>query len=252
VLVGAVDIYANHPLILIGSADPPELDLDDAPASASGKHIAVRTRGQVKLTRVSIWNGAMPVIGGIVFDGVLEVLEHQVCVADLENITRWIKRLEKSGLQRVVVCVDDPGYASRVHVGFGLGDHVCALTAVAGHPLPAVRTASDGDLSRPAELGLILDGHDSAVARLAAAMKLLAVPIGDKPWPYPYDIRLLVEWLRGLESSVSFAHAQALGEEIADRMKAGYGSSGVTDMDGIPDNVPLAIATHVLDRIAVR
>ena len=48
----------------------------------------------------------MPVIGGIVFDGVLEVLEHQVCVADLENITRWIRRLGKSGPQRVVICAD--------------------------------------------------------------------------------------------------------------------------------------------------
>jgi hypothetical protein len=38
VLVGAVDIYANHPLVFIGSADPPglnwaELDWDDAPAA---------------------------------------------------------------------------------------------------------------------------------------------------------------------------------------------------------------------------
>jgi hypothetical protein len=128
VLVGAVDIYANHPLVFIGSADPPGPDWDDAPAAADGKHIAVRTRGQVMLTRVSIWNGAMPVIGGIVFDGVLDVLEHQVCVADLENLTRWVIRLGKSGPQRVVVCADDPGYASRVHVGFGLGDQVCTLT----------------------------------------------------------------------------------------------------------------------------
>jgi hypothetical protein len=251
VLVGAVDIYANHALIFIGSADPPELDWDDAPASADGKHIAVRTRGQVRLTRVSVWNGAMPLIGGIVFDGVLDVLEHQVCVADLENITRWIKRLGKSGPQRVVVCADDPGYASRVHVGFGLGDQICALTTVAGHPLPAVLTASDGQLSRPAELGLILDGHDSPLARLAAAIKLLAVPVEGKPWPYRYEIGLVVEWLRGLGSSVSFAQAQALGEEIADRMKAGYGSSGATATDGIPDDVALAIATLVLGRIAV-
>jgi hypothetical protein len=78
VLVGAVDIYANHALVFIGSTDPPgqdwaELDWDDAPAAADGKHIAVRTRGQIGLTRVSIWNGAMPVIGGIVFNGVLDV-----------------------------------------------------------------------------------------------------------------------------------------------------------------------------------
>jgi hypothetical protein len=250
-LVGAVDLYANHPRVLIGSADPPELDWDDAPASSDGKHIAVRTRGQVRLTRVSIWDGAMPLIGEIVFDGVLEVLEHQVCVADLENLTRWIIRLGRSGPQRVVVCADDPGYASRVQVGFGLGDQVCALTTVAGHPLPAVRTASDGDLSRPAELGLLLDGHDSPLALLAAAIKLLAVPVGDQPWPYRYEIRLLVEWLRGLSSSVSLAQAQALGEELADRIQAGYGSGGATSTDSVPDDVPLAIATHVLDRIAV-
>lgn len=63
---------------------------------------------------------------------------------------------------------------------------------------------------------------------------------------------MVAEWLRGLGSSVPFAQAEALGEEIADRMKAGYGSSGATATDSIPDDVPLAIATHVLDRIAVR
>ncbi|WP_150130406.1 hypothetical protein [Streptomyces sp. 150FB] len=169
-----MDFYANHPVLLIGSSDPPELDWDNAPACSDGKHIVVQTRGQTALIRVSIWNCAMPVIGDVVFDGVLNVEGSRVCVADVENLTRWVTGLVPSGSQRVVVCVDDPGRASRVHVGFGLGDRSLPLTAVARHPLLLVRVAPEGQLLRPNELGLILDGHDSPLARLAAAIKVLA------------------------------------------------------------------------------
>ncbi|AWW35720.1 hypothetical protein [Streptomyces cadmiisoli] len=247
-LVGAVDIYANHPVVFIGSTDPPELDWDDAPACSNGKHIVVRTRGQSALTRVSIWHGAMPVIGDVVFDGVLNVEGSRVCVADLENLTRWVNRTVVSGSQRVVVCVDDPDHASRVHVGFGLGDRSLALTAVARHPLPAVRVAPDGQLLRPNELGLILDGHDSPLARLAAAIKLLALPADDKPWPNRYCIGLVTEWLRGLASRISFAEAETLGQEIADRLRA----DDVSATDGIEDEAAWTLATHVVDRMGLR
>ncbi|MER7335477.1 MULTISPECIES: hypothetical protein [unclassified Micromonospora] len=201
---------------------------------------------------MSIWNGAMPLIGESVFDGVLNLVDHQVCVADLENLTRWVTKLVGSGPQRVVVCADDPGYASRVHVGFGLGGQARALTTVTGHPLPPVLTAPGVDVSRPDELGLILDGHDSPLARLAAAVKLLAVPLPGKPWPYRYEISLVVEWLRGLASSATFAQADALGEVIVDQMKARYGSSGAATAEMAPEDVPLAIATNVLRQLATQ
>ncbi|RPK48190.1 hypothetical protein EES39_10450 [Streptomyces sp. ADI92-24] len=83
-LVGAVDFCTNHPVLLIGSTDPPELDRDNAPACSDGKHIVVQTHGQTALTRVSIWNRAMPVMGDDVFDGVLNVEGSRVCAADNE------------------------------------------------------------------------------------------------------------------------------------------------------------------------
>ncbi|MFF2958463.1 hypothetical protein ACFVT1_05980 [Streptomyces sp. NPDC057963] len=219
-LVGAVDFYTNHPVLLIGSTDPPELDWDNAPACSDGKHIVVQTRGQTALTRVSIWNRAMPVMGDDVFDGVLNVEGSRVCVADAENLTRWVTGLVSSGSQRVVLCVDDPGRASRVCVGFGSGDRSLPVTAVAQHPLPLVRVAPEGQLLRPNELGPVLDGHDSPLARLAAAIKVLALPVEGRPWPNPFCIRLMVEWLRGLASGVFVAQAEALGHETAARLSA--------------------------------
>lgn len=245
-LVGAVDIYANHAVVFIGSTDPPELEWDDAPACGDGKHIVVQTRGQTALTRVSVWSRAMPLIGDIVFDGVLNVEESRVCVADLENLTRWITRLVRPGPQRVVVCADDPGRASRVHVGFGLGDQVLELTSVARHPLPPIIAASDSALSRPTELGLILDGHDSPLARLAAAIKVLAAPIEDGPWPRPYYVCLVAEWLRGLASHISLAQAEAIGHEIADRLMA----ANATATDGFQEEAAWALATHIMEILA--
>ncbi|MFI0960197.1 hypothetical protein ACH4S8_02080 [Streptomyces sp. NPDC021080] len=245
VLVGSVDIYANHPVVFIGSTGHLELDWDDGPACGDGKHIVVRTRGQAALTRVSIWKGAMPVIGAVVFDGVLDVEQSQVCVADVENLTRWVTRLVAAGPQRVVVCVDDPGRASRVHVGFGLGDQVRELTAVARHPLPPVMAAPGGSLHRADELGLILDGHDSPLARLAAAVKVLAAPIEDGPWPRPYYVCLVTEWLRGLAAHVRFAQAEALGREMADRVRA----DRAADAHGIDDESAWALATDVMGRL---
>ncbi|MFE3942713.1 hypothetical protein ACFXPV_12705 [Streptomyces sp. NPDC059118] len=67
------------------------------------------------------------------------------------------------------------------------------MTAVAQHPLPLVRVASEGQSLRPNELGLALDGHGSPLARLAAAIKVLALPVEDRPWPNPFCIRLMVE-----------------------------------------------------------
>ncbi|MFF4901105.1 hypothetical protein [Streptomyces sp. NPDC001068] len=244
-LIGSVEIYANHPVVFIGSTDHLELDWDDAPACADGRHIVVRTRGQTALTRVSVWKAAMPVIGDIVFDGVLEV-EDRVCIADLENLTRWTTRTIEPGPQRVVVCVDDPGHASRVHVGFGLGDHVLELTAVGHHPLPPVMTGPDGALSKPSELGLILDGHDSPLARLAAAVKVLAAPDEKGIALRGYHVHLVTEWLRGLAGHIHLAQAKALGQEMTDRLE----DDPATDTNGLRDEAAWALATRIMELLA--
>ncbi|MGX6605505.1 hypothetical protein ACWKSP_25745 [Micromonosporaceae bacterium Da 78-11] len=179
-LVGAADIFANHPFLVIGTAGAPDLDDidwdDEDPAWTDGKHLLVSTFGRAGLVRVTIWESAMPVVGDIVFDGELNVADSQLCVGDMEELTRLTMRVGDSGPQRVVVCADDPGYASRISVGFDLGEQVTTLTSVAGHPLPSVLLSAKGELSWSEEFGLILDGHDTPRARLAAAIKLMPVP----------------------------------------------------------------------------
>lgn len=179
-LVGAADIFANHPFLVIGSAGTPDLEEvdwdDESPAWTNGEHLLIGTFGRAGLVRVTIWESAMPLIGEIVFDGQLEVAESQLSIGDLEELTRLTMQVGESGPQRIVVCVDDPGYASRVSIGFDLGSEVAGLTSVAGHPLPPVLLSAKGELSWSEEFGLILDGHDAPRARLAAAIKLMPVP----------------------------------------------------------------------------
>jgi hypothetical protein len=247
VLVGAVDIYSNHAMIFVGAAAFPEVEQGDSAASADDRHVVVRTRGQVALTRVSIWSLAMPYVGAVVFDGELDLTDHTLWVGDAERLTSYTTRLIGStGPQRVVVCVDDPGHASRIHVGLGLGTEVTTLTSVAGHPLPDVLTASAADLYGVNGLGLLLDDHDSPLARLAGAVRFVARPPTDeREWPDPYQVMRIAEWLRRLGPDVSFEKARTLSEKIAVRLRASRGAVG----DGIPDEVALAIASDVLDRI---
>jgi hypothetical protein len=226
-LIGATEIYANHPVVLVGAMDWPEVDWADAAAAGDGRHIAVRTRGQVALTRVALWRDAMPIIGPVVFDGELDIIDHRVCIFDIENLTWWTHRVSPDGPQRVVVCVDEPMRASRVHVGFGLGAEERELTAVNGYPLQRVRVADGADLSGANELGLILDGSDRPIARLAAALMVFRSLDDGKAW----RIHPVVEWLRGLGTEEGRAHE--LGEALRSS-----------------DEDPLAAATHVLRGLA--
>jgi hypothetical protein len=164
-LTGAVELYSNHGVLIVGSTSWPELDWDDSPASADGKHVAIMTRGQVAHTRVSFWSGAMPMLGELVFDGDLDLDEYRICVGDIERQGRWTQRIGQTGPQRVVVLVDDPGHASRVHVGLNIGrDAVLVpLPSTGGPTLFSVLTSERDGLALPDERGLALDGHDSAV-----------------------------------------------------------------------------------------
>jgi hypothetical protein len=306
VLVGAADIFANHPFLVIGSAGTPDLEEvdwdDESPAWTNGEHLLVGTFGRAGLVRVTIWESAMPLIGEVVFDGQLEVAGSQLSIGDLEELTRLTMQVGESGPQRIVVCADDPGYASRVSIGFDLGEQVATLTSVAGHPLPPVLLSARGELSWSEEFGLILDGHDAPRARLAAAIKLMPVPgpaaepaedemadedeIADEEEfaddavtagatdqgttagdgheiaaegeevaeedeevdeDTSVDVSRLVEWLRGLGGGIRLADAEACGEMIADRMRVA-GTEGA----GLPDDVALAIATDVLERLELR
>ncbi|MBE1491534.1 hypothetical protein [Plantactinospora soyae] len=144
-LVGAVDIYTNHALVVIGATAFPEVEHDDSAATADDRHVVVRTRGPVSPTRVSIWSRDMPYLGAVVFDGELDLMDHTLWVGDIERLTSYTTELvDSTGVQRVVVCVDHPGQASRIHVGLNL-DEVPALVPVPGHPLPEVLPSDPAD-----------------------------------------------------------------------------------------------------------
>lgn len=252
-MVGAVDVFADKPYLLIGS-DVPQEFLDDPEGSGEDAdaavftgpgHIIVRSIGRAGLVRATVWESAMPLVGQIVFDDEFDLTDGELTISDLEQTSALVMDLAEAGPQRVVVCVDDPGYASRVHIGFDVGDRTIALPTVIGHPLPPVLVSADGELSAAELFGLLLDGHDAPLARLAAAIRSQPVPgYGDTP----PDHDKIVHWLRGLGGSVTLGDAQACGEQIADRMRAAGDFVGAT----LADQLALEIATDALERLHLR
>jgi hypothetical protein len=261
-MVGAVDVFADKPYLLIGSdvpqefLDDPEGDGEDADAATftGPGHIIVRTIGRAGLVRATVWEGAMPLVGEVVFDEDFDLSDGELMIGDLDQTSVLMMDLAEAGPQRVVVCVDDPGYASRVHIGFDVGDRRVALPTVAGHPLPPVLFSGDGgeggdgegdELSAADQFGLLLDGHDAPLARLAAAIKAIPVPGYGDTSP---DLDKIVHWLRGLGGNVRYTEAQACGEQIADRMRAAADFVGAT----VADQLALEIATDTLERLQLR
>jgi hypothetical protein len=253
-MVGAVDVFADKPYLLIGNdvpqefLDDPEGDGADADAAVftGPGHIIVRSIGRAGLVRATVWESAMPMVGQIVFDDDFDLADGELMIGDLEQTSVLVMDLAEAGPQRVVVCVDDPGYASRVHIGFDVSDRTVSLPTVAGHTLPPVLVSGDGDdLSAADRFGLILDGHDAPLARLAAAIKAVPVPgYGDTP----PDLEKVIQWLRGLGGSVRLTEARACGEQIADRMRAAGDFVGAT----VADQLALEIATDTLERLHLR
>jgi len=252
-MVGAVDVFADKPYLLIGSdvpqefLDDPEGDGDDADAAVftGPGHIIVRSIGRAGLVRATVWESAMPLVGQIVFDDDFELTDGELAIGDLEQTSVLVMDLAEAGPQRVIVCVDDAGYASRVHIGFDVSDRRMPLPTVAGHPLPPVLVSADGELAAADVFGLLLDGHDAPLARLAAAIKAMPVPgYGEDP----SDLAKIVHWLRGLGGSVTLTEAQACGEQIADRMRAAGDFVGAS----LADQLALEIATDTLERLHLR
>jgi hypothetical protein len=249
-LTGAIEVYANHSVIIIGSTDWPVLDWGDGPAGADGEHVAVRTRGQVAHVRVSFWSRTMPLVGTTVFDGDLDLNDYTICVGDIERLRRWTQRINQTGVQRVLVVVDDPGNASRVHVGLDLGADAMAL------PVPAdteptlftVLTSEPGALHPANERGLVLDGHDSPRARLATAITLLSEPDPSRPWLERYEIGLIVEWLRWLGIRTSFDEAVERGGRLLQLVRTTRDGQSIGNAP-IPPDIADHIAATILDGI---
>jgi hypothetical protein len=250
VLTGAVDVYANHAVLLVGSTGWPEVDWGDGPVGADGRHVAVRTRGQVAHTRVSIWQGAMPLVGHLVFDGELDLDDYTIFVGDIERLGRWTQRIGRTGVQRVIVRVDDPGNASRVNVGLAVSEEarVQELPAPGEAALFEVLASERGGISLPNARGLVLNGHDSPHARLTAAIMLLSSPDPAKPWLERYETEGIVEWLRWLGIDLSRARAEEIGLEVLRLVRSAReanASGGAISLD-VADDIA-ARALHAID-----
>jgi hypothetical protein len=252
-MVGAVHVFADKPYLVIGGDVPQEFiddpsgdgADDDAAVFTGPGHVIVRSIGRAGLVRATVWESAMPLIGQVIFDGEFDLPDGELIIGDLDETSVLSMDLAEAGPQRVVVCVDDPGYASRVHIGFDIGDRRASLPTVAGHPLPPVLVSADTEITSAEEFGLILDGHDAPLARLAAAIKMLPVPGYDE---LPPDLVKVVQWLRGLGGNVRYADARECGEQIADRMRAAGDYVGAP----IADQLALELATDALERLELR
>lgn len=241
-LTGAVEVVANHGVLLVGSTAWPQVDWGDGPVGADSRHVAIRTRGQVARTRVSIWQDTMPLVGHLVFDGELDLDDYTIFVGDIERLRRWTQRIGQTGVQRVIIRVDDPGNASRVNVGLSISEEsrVQALPSPGEMALFMALTSEREGMSLPNARGLVLDGHDSPRARLSAAIMLLSHPDPAKPWLEGYEVEGLVEWLRWLGIDLSRARAEEIGLEILRMVQAAR---------DLPTSVS-GIRPHVADHIA--
>jgi hypothetical protein len=252
-MVGAVDVFADKPYLLIGGDVPDEFledpegdgEDDDAAIFTGPGHVIIRTIGKAGLVRATVWESAMPLVGEVVFDDQFDLSDGELLIGDLDQTSVLVMDLAEAGSLRIVVCVDDPGYASRVSIGFDVGDQTVALPTVAGHPLPPVLVSDSAEITAAEQFGLLLDGHDAPLARLAAAIRMLPVPGYDET---PPDLDKIVQWLRGLGGTVRYSEAQACGEQIADRMRAAGDFVGAT----VADQLAIEIATDTLEHLELR
>jgi len=247
-LIGAADVVGTHAAVIVGAPELSLLPVAD-PVAADGTHVVVKTRGQVAATRVSLWSRAMPAAGQSVFDGELDLVDGVICVTDADGWCRFTKKVAP-GRTRVVVRVDDPGYASRVYVGVGLGTVLGSLGTVPGLPLPDVIVASAERLDPVDELGLILDEHSSAMARLAAAVVLVSrQDVGEERYPGRFEIAMIAEWLRGLSVYLTNELARGLADSIAAGLRAERDGAAGRTFESVADDVAITLASNILRQI---
>jgi hypothetical protein len=244
--IGSADLYANHPIIVVGSDEPPndDLELGEAAAVASERHVMIATRGQAALTRVTVWKEVGPRVGKVVFSGELSLREGFISVADVECLSTLKVPIGTPNRRAAVILVDDPGWASRVDMVVDAGPNIRSLTAVPGLPIFDVSLPASGEFGPSDELGLILSGHDIPVNRLAAAIKLIAESSAARPAIKSFRIRMVVEWVRWLSPELPLSLSRSLGAYIEERL--------AQMIDKPIDEQAAAIATEVLQETTSR
>ncbi|MFF2548727.1 hypothetical protein ACFVUY_40070 [Kitasatospora sp. NPDC058063] len=116
--IAGIDLYANHPVLAIGSTEwiPTTLALNNAPAAACDTHLIVRVQAQTVLVKVRIFKDH-DASGGqgrelesltTVFDGHLLLSDGRLVVGDIIGESRFTTSLlGMPGRRRVRVSVDD-------------------------------------------------------------------------------------------------------------------------------------------------
>lgn len=211
-LVGLVDVYANHGILAIGGQL--DIDTDIAPkdgVGVSSSHVLVTTRGQLGLVRARLWNGIGPRIGTEVVATTLDLSDQYLFIFDIEKIGTHSFATGRLGTIPIRVSVDDPGFASRVDILIGEGGEDRELTSVAGHPLGSVTVTSGMEMEAGDELGLILSSYDLPLSRLAAAIKLIVVSPAARPAIVDARIDQVAEWSRWLTPWQPLDRSRKLG-----------------------------------------
>lgn len=231
--IGVVDILLNNPLLWVGSTDPVD-DFVEIPVAVDparqevGKHLAIRSRVQVAPVEVSLWDGIFPDYLETVYNGRLQLDDGFLAIFDIENSSRFLRRVGGGGVYDISVSVDDVRSASRVFVAINSGVERFKVDRVPEYPLPNYRGPDRGITQDASVLQAILSGHDRPLARLVNAISLISANSREESGEFnsvTYSrIRGVVEWLRWLSPTFSLAYCQRLGEIIQRRLEIDQGS----------------------------
>ncbi|MFD0141304.1 MULTISPECIES: hypothetical protein [unclassified Streptomyces] len=246
-LVGAGEIFLNHPVIRIGSTELPDdvVALHGSNIIATERHLHLAARAQVGLVRVRLWSDASPVEGVVIFDGSLRLDDGMVCVGDVLGVSSFRQGIGVPGNRRVLVSVDDPGNASRIDFVLDPGTCDVALTACRSYPLPLFRVADSSSLDSTDELGLILSAHNIPLNRLAAALKLICLAaeredFARRPAMMEFRIRMIGEWLRWVSPTLSEAATSSITSFILEKVQ------GASPADA--DSFSIDVSSEVMRR----
>jgi hypothetical protein len=220
-LIGHVQLYADHPFVFIGKDTEVNDEVTDAwteekPATWDSSYIQVKSNGLDGLTSVYLWTGAMPAVGEVIFDGKLHLPDSKVRIFDLMASNFLTKDLHSPN-PHLLVRVDEPGNAARIDVGVNLGRDLYTLRTAPGHPLPSLISSTAYLESTAAEFGEILGDRDAAEARLAAAILLLVEREEFERLEWRVD--RLREWIRLLSRSLPYQDAVDLAAGIVEDVR---------------------------------
>jgi hypothetical protein len=116
--IGGVELYLNHPVVLIGSTDPEPgaLQVGEGGVAASTAHVMVATKANVELVSVRLWLDEEISKGRVIFNGTLDLDDGRLAVGDHAGLWRFVATLGKRGTVRLAVAVDEVGSASTLDV----------------------------------------------------------------------------------------------------------------------------------------